>query len=366
MAALVNFSTILKVMFSRRARIAPPDPLSLVLQPQVDLKVTRQPDDSLQLAWTFPADQVSIYASANRDQLGDLLGTVTSGKDFATSGLDRHVRYYFTLKVSHGGVTTERTVAERILPLEAGANFRDIGGYLGADGKHTRWGRIFRTGSFANLTDFDRTYLTQLGLKLVCDLRTDSEVDHHPDVLPEPLPTYWRQSLFTHKESQDGVRRFLLSVNDIQKVNNALLQSYTLDMLDRKGSLFGEILRRCADETQFPLAIHCTAGKDRTGVTIALLFAALGVSDDIIVADYSLTNLYHASFRSTLSQNSRGLRILRLTQDDLMPLLLAHPDTMRGTLRHLREKYGSYEGYLAQAAGIDSAVIATLRRLLLA
>ncbi|MBX3080016.1 MAG: tyrosine-protein phosphatase [Anaerolineae bacterium] len=365
MAALVNFSTILKVFFSRRARIEAPDPLSLVIQPTVDLKVTRYPNDDLHLTWTFPAEQVEVFASATPDAMGTLQGTVTSAKEFTVTGLDRPVRYYFTLKITHAGQTSERKVAERILPLENGSNFRDIGGYPTAEGNHTRWGRIFRTGSFSGFSEFDKQYLTQLGLKLVCDLRTDSEVEHSPDELPEPNVTYWRQALFTQRESQDGVRRFLLSVNDVQKINNALLQSYTLDMLDRKGAMFGAILQRCADESQLPMAIHCTAGKDRTGVTIALLFAALGVPDDIIVADYSLTNFYHGVIRSALKRNSRGLRILRLTQDDLMPLLLAHPDTMRGTLVHLRESYGSYENYLAQQAGIDAETIARLRNLLL-
>src|SRR5688572_16336364 len=118
MAALVNFSTILKVFFSRRARIEAPDPLSLVIQPQVDLKATRQPNDDILLAWTFPAEQVEIFASPNRDQLGTSQGMVTNAQEFTLTGLDRRIRYYFTLKITNTSQTAERKVAERILPLE--------------------------------------------------------------------------------------------------------------------------------------------------------------------------------------------------------------------------------------------------------
>jgi protein-tyrosine phosphatase len=365
MAALVNFSTIIKVIFSRRARIEAPDPLSLIVQPPVDLSVTRQPDDTLLLRWTVAAESVDVFASSQPGHLGTRLHTGVTGSEVAVTALDRGVRTYFTLQFSHAGRTWTRKVAERILPLEHGANFRDIGGYPAADGRHTRWGLIIRSGSFSGLSDFDRAYLPQLGLKLVCDVRTDSEVEHHPDALPDPSSVYWRQPLFTQKESQAGVRRFLLSVNDAEKIKNALLESYTLDILDRKAHLLSEILRRCADPAQLPMAIHCTAGKDRTGVTLALLLAALGVPDDFIVADYTLSNLYNATFRHALKSSSRGLRILRLSQDDLMPLLLAHPDTMRGMLGYLRQHYGSVESYLATQAKLDSDWLLRVRTLLL-
>jgi protein-tyrosine phosphatase len=365
MAALVNISTIVKVFFSRRVRIEAPDPLSLVQEPSVDLVARRSPDNALHLRWTFAAERVDVYASPTPGVPGQLVRQVADANEVTIAGLDHQTRYYFTLKIQGRGREWQRTVAERILPLKTGVNFRDLGGYPTSDGHFTRWGRLFRAGSFSRLSDADRDYLGALSLKLVCDLRSDQETEQNPDVMPAPGVEYWHHPLFTHKESQDGVRRFLLSLNNAERIKNALLESYTLDMIDRKGPLFGEILRRMADSAHLPMAFHCTAGKDRTGVTAALLLAVLGVPEDIIVADYSISNLYNATFRHALKDNSRGLRILRLTQDDLMPLLLAHPDTMRGTLRHVREQYGSYESYLDAQAGVDAATVARLRGLLL-
>ncbi|MFN8419726.1 MAG: tyrosine-protein phosphatase [Anaerolineae bacterium] len=365
MAALVNLSTIVRVFFSRRVRVETPDPLGLVVEPSLDLTASRQQDDSILIRWTFPADSVAIYASSDPNQQGARLREVSGSQQALISDLDRRVRYYFTLLVHHNGSPTRRVVAERILPLELAPNFRDIGGYPAADGKHTRWGKLFRTGPFSSLTDFDREYLLQLHFKLVCDLRSETEVEQMPDTLPDSASEYWWHPVFSHKESTAGVRRFLLSVNNIDKLNSALQESYKQDMIDKKGAIFGTTLRRILAADTLPMSIHCTAGKDRTGVTVALLFAALGVPDEVIIADYSLSNLFNYYFRAALKDNSRGLRILRLTQDSLMPLLLAHPDTMRGTLAHIRTTYGSYANYLNDQCGVDSAMIQQLRTLLL-
>ena len=70
-------------------------------------------------------------------------------------------RPYFLLRDKADGTVTE--VAERLLPLEQGSNFRDIGGYAGADGKHVRWGQIYRSGATPLLTDADQSRIAGLG-----------------------------------------------------------------------------------------------------------------------------------------------------------------------------------------------------------
>jgi protein-tyrosine phosphatase len=220
---------------------------------------------------------------------------------------------------------------------------------------------VYRSGSVSHFTDIDRAYWQQLGLHWICDLRSEREVERSPDVMPAPSTEYIRLPMFTEKESTAGVRKFLLNMNNLQL---ALMHSY-IQMLDDKGHIFGTIFRRLLQPDGLPGLFHCTAGKDRTGVTAMLLLGVLGVPDDLIVADYTLTNQFHHNLRAQLSANARGLRILRLSQDDLMPVLLAHPDTMRGTIAHLRQKYATYEGYLSTQAGISASDVACLRGLLL-
>ena len=70
----------------------------------------------------------------------------------------------------------------RHLPLEGAANFRDIGGYPTADGHHVKWGLVYRSNHLVDLTAADYEYLNTLGIKLVCDLRTDGERRKSPTV----------------------------------------------------------------------------------------------------------------------------------------------------------------------------------------
>ena len=79
-------------------------------------------------------------------------------------------RPYFYMRTADGG---GQRVAVRLLPLEGGRNFRDLGGYPTLDGRRVRWGRVFRSGMMANLTDADYDYLSALGIRVVCDFRSN-------------------------------------------------------------------------------------------------------------------------------------------------------------------------------------------------
>jgi protein-tyrosine phosphatase len=136
-------------------------------------------------------------------------------------------------------------------------------------------------------------------------------------------------------------------------------------MIDQRADLFGQIFRRWLQPDQLPMAFHCTAGKDRTGVTAMLLLGMLGVSDELIVADYTLSNYAHESLKQSLMQNSGALKMLRLSASDLVPLLLAHPDTMRRTIEHVHQRYGGYAAYLTKQAGLSEAELDQLRASLL-
>jgi protein-tyrosine phosphatase len=140
-------------------------------------------------------------------------------------------------------------------------------------------------------------------------------------------------------------------------------EMYTRYMVDENGAVYGAILRALADPANLPAIIHCTAGKDRAGLTSALLLAVLGVPDDLIVADYSLSNRYYDTFRTFIAGKFKQPQafLFGLNIDDFQPLLTANPQTLRLTLDYIREHYGSVEGYLEQKAGVDADIIAALK-----
>jgi protein-tyrosine phosphatase len=79
---------------------------------------------------------------------------------------------------AEAGGTPAQERRERRLPLQGAVNFRDLGGYRARDGRHVRWGRIFRSDSLAELSDADVDVVAALGLRAICDLRADSERTH--------------------------------------------------------------------------------------------------------------------------------------------------------------------------------------------
>lgn len=102
------------------------------------------------------------------------------------------------------------------------------------------------------------------------------------------------------------------------------------------------VLDLCKDRNRHPVAFYCTAGKDRTGMIAALMLSAVGVSEEDIVEDYSLSaNVYaemgdHKAMVGALSQRSL----------DAKTFLGAPPQVMRDTLKTINEKWGSVNGYL--------------------
>jgi protein-tyrosine phosphatase len=251
---------------------------------------------------------------------------------------------------------------DRILSLEGAVNFRDLGGYKTADGRRLRRGLVYRSGSLGRLTDSDIVQMGEIGVKLVCDLRSIEELTDEPDRLSwQPAPAYAHLPLTVEDERRSRLRALLF---DPASVPAMLPDMYTRIMLDNNANLFGDLLRRLTDPANLPTVIHCTAGKDRTGIAAALLLACLNVPDDVIAADYSLSNLY---FQTFMAYGMRALHRLRwlIRAENLQPLFVADPVNIQTALDHVRRKYGSVESYLRHAAGLSESELAALRANLL-
>ena len=128
----------------------------------------------------------------------------------------------------------------------------------------------------------------------------------------------------------------------LQKINDGGLPMLNELLLRYGAPGIKYVLEICAEKERHPVVFHCTAGKDRTGMITAIILSLLGVPDEAIVQDYSLSaNVYaemndHKAMVGALSQRSL----------DAKTFLGAPPDVMRDTLAAIREDYGSVEGYL--------------------
>jgi protein-tyrosine phosphatase len=254
--------------------------------------------------------------------------------------------------------------------LASTPNFRDIGGYSGADGRTVRYGKVYRSQLIQKLTDADLATLRGLDIRYICDLRGDPERKKAPNAwVEEPMPL--QRHLDIGMDVRAGADVLVGMITADPTVNGVRqMMTFTYSMLPKafEGKL-GPVLNDILAGEHFPILIHCTAGKDRTGFMTAMLLLTLGVSLDEVQYDYALTEKYTDMDRMMAASAAYLKDIVgdRIEADQEMLRLLCgtSPDYLNAALGVVEKDYGSVEGYLAQTAGFDAAKRERLRELLL-
>jgi protein-tyrosine phosphatase len=263
---------------------------------------------------------------------------------------------------------------QRLVALEGAMNFRDLGGYPTRDGRHVAWGRVYRSDGLHQLTDGDLQVLHELGIRVVCDLRNSNEVD--VDVSRFPATTRGRGA---GAAGEEPITRLhlpiggeaaaapsileLIRAGEIAQLGVDAVVAIYDQMLEHGAGPFGTVVTQAADGANHPVLFHCTAGKDRTGVTAMLILSVLGVEDDDILHDYELTTHYRSGKRVELLRPE--LEKAGVDVDAVMPFLIAPREVMAGTMALLRDRWGSVEGYLTEQAGVAPETFDSLRAVLL-
>jgi len=232
------------------------------------VSVERLSSQELRVQWSgsSPVDIFVSTAPGSSVEEAEHVATASSAGVFDFKRrLDR--RPYFILRDQADGKV--RRVAERNLPLERGSNFRDIGGYPTVDGRHVRWGAIYRTAAMPDLSERDHRYIRQLGIREDIDLRSSDERSVWPDKLP----------------LETGA---LYISNDYKFDRTKLAYSdWLTELRPQLRQMFQALLRHDG-----AVIVHCSAGQDRTGIATALILFALGVPQNVIVDDYLLSAYY--------------------------------------------------------------------------
>lgn len=263
---------------------------------------------------------------------------------------------------------------ERVLPLGGGRNFRDLGGYPTVDGRTVKWGRVYRSGGMARLTDADYRYLSTLGIRVVCDLRSSPERREEPTQWRATPDVDYRSWDYDDDEDDGGTGlAALLSEQDMtpDKVVDAMLETYR-DFLVKHRDKYRHIFL-CLADGGTPLVFNCSAGKDRTGVAAALILLALGVHRDLVVEDYALSDKvvdYEAELlTANLSDKARKDDLYRWIANVPMalvrPMLRSDPGYLENTLAYLEETSGGVMAYIRSDLGIDSTTLTRVREVLL-
>jgi protein-tyrosine phosphatase len=240
--------------------------------------------------------------------------------------------------------------ADRTLRWEACHNARDLGGLETLDGRRTRWGALVRADLLCRLTEVGRAAVRAHGVRTVVDLRGPAEVASEPNPFCRPVgdgPLYLNLPVDEERAGE---------VAAAVRAARTMAERYCAS-LDENQTRIVRIASGIASAPAGGLVVHCHAGKDRTGIVVALLLALVGVPDGIIAEDYALSgrNLEPLT-REWLDRFARD----EAERAEMARLAVPHPEVMHDTLAHLRARHGGAERYLL-AGGASAEELAALR-----
>ncbi|HET9693627.1 MAG TPA: tyrosine-protein phosphatase [Steroidobacteraceae bacterium] len=255
--------------------------------------------------------------------------------------------------------------ASRVLDLTGSCNLRDFGGYATRDGRRLRQGRLFRSGVLNRLAPDAVRTLQALPLRAVCDLRRAEErrLEPNPHFGHEVRTFQWESTVET---SPIRERSFAQSTS-IDEARDAMRAMYRRIPFLLQGRLAG-VFEALAHAGDGAVVVHCSAGKDRTGVAVALVLAALAVPRETIVEDYVLTNAAVDLRLRLLGEDATGVG-LSATADPIRALpplareavLDAHPSYLLAALEAIEARHGSIERYLGDELRLDTSLLSRVR-----
>ena len=316
--------------------------------------------DDLVVRWEGVADVPLVVCTGTAPDAIDHerpAAVVESGFEARLAGLGRGGRHYVHVGPRNG---PGMVAAERLVPLEGTMNFRDLGGYGTDDGRRVRWGRLFRSDGLHELTDADRAFLTAIGLRRVYDLRWDRERKAQPSLLPEEGVIVHHLAVGDELEGTDPME--LALAGEIDEVPMSRLVEIYQGLLEQGAAAIATLLTHLTDDDALPAVFHCTAGKDRTGLSAALLLRLLGVPEEDVLDDYELSTTYRSERR--IAELRPRFEDAGLDIDRFRAYLSAPRPVLAGALERVEAEHGGVEGYLRDG-GMDPATPERLRELLL-
>ena len=311
---------------------------------------------ALSVTWSSP-DPVDVYVSTD-PMAKPKTARVLSRRDrdgSETFSPGDNARWYFILvdALDH----KEVRAAERLLPLEQGSNFRDVGGYAAAGGRHVRWGRIYRSGGQPMLSQADLDLVGKLGLSAMIDLRSSEERTMAPSRImgvPYQAVGYPMAALMSPP----------------QPMRNGVDLYHRLPMLlaPQLKLIFADLL-----SGEARVVYNCSAGQDRTGFVTAVILSALGVAREAIVEDYKLSTEFRRpqfemrQVSAEMAAANPAAQVFASAQSDptyAKPTPLVEADGrpfLTGAFDEIDSKWGSVEAYLYKEVGIGPTDLKKLR-----
>jgi protein tyrosine/serine phosphatase len=244
----------------------------------------------------------------------------------------------------------------RMISLEGVGNLRDFGGYPTACGRGLKAGRFFRAGHQAQATDADLEALATLGLAVIVDLRRTDERERQPCRRWEGFDA---AVICSDLDDIDrGWEAVLPGCDPTPEFFDAMMMGWyaRAPFGPRMTWLYSRYFEAMA-ETEGGVLVHCTAGKDRTGLLAALTHHLAGVRREDLIEDYLLTNAaaYQAELAPRIAHVIEKLTGKTPSEEAVQVAMGVRPAYLEAALGAIEDRYGSIDAYLQEALGVGPA-----------
>jgi protein-tyrosine phosphatase len=246
---------------------------------------------------------------------------------------------------------SETDTIDRVITCERIHNFRDYGGYSTSHGR-LRSGWLYRSAQHFDANAADLARVSGLGLAVVIDLRGRSERREAPCPRPDGFDAEIvsiEDETVTQAPHIEAARAEMTAEEARASMANAY---HTMPFRPVLMQLYTRYFEKLA-EVNGPSLIHCLAGKDRTGIAVALLHHVVNVHPDDMMADYLLTNVT-GNIEARVRAGGRHVkaRMGEMSDDALRALMSVEPMFLQNGFKAMAEQYGSIDGYLSEGLGV--------------
>ncbi len=313
------------------------------------------------LKWEVSPDQegtIDIYSSLSDSSLTDFTPITTAqiaDQVLRLNPTGSGLREYFILRTAgvHSGV-----VANRVIDMNSIKNFRDIGGYFTTDNYQVKWGEIYRSADLSNATLYDQERIRRLNIRTVIDFRSEAAARRYPILLH---PSIRKISLPLGPMDAEKLDE-QINDNDFNR-SDAIryVQESYVDIIENHKEQFGELFDLLTNDSNYPILLSGSLGKDGVGIATYLILHVLGVAPATLEQDYMLSNQLIDPAKSKIEAQNLSEPL----QEAVTAMLSVNRAYLNYAIEHIIQTYGSVDNYLEKELRVTSGKRNLLRKYLL-
>ncbi|WP_286833058.1 MULTISPECIES: tyrosine-protein phosphatase [unclassified Proteiniphilum] len=323
--------------------------------------VEKDTEGDFLLKWEVSPDQegnIDIYSSLTDSSLTSFTQITSrsiTDQVLRVNPTGSGLREYFILRT--GGVKSG-VVANRAIDMNNIKNFRDIGGYYTTDNQQVKWGQIYRSADLSNATLYDQERIRRLNIKTVIDFRSERAAKKypiliHPSIRKMSLPLNPMDAYKLDEQMKDVHFDRSDAIHYVQEEYVAIVENHKVQ--------FGELFDILTNDSNYPVLLTGSLGKDGVGMAAYFILYAIGVPEITLEQDYMLSNMYIDPAKAEIDANN----LSESMQEAVTAMLSVNRAYLNYAIDHIKTKYGSVDNYLEKELRVTQGKRNLLKKYLL-